>query len=96
MKIEINSERDELIVDGVKINLQVLVALVHPNENGFYRFVHDDDVVTVQRFAPKSVEGLIEGPITYPCGEDSCHLERCHTKRRSPRRILISIRGARC
>ncbi len=51
MRIEIDSERDLIIVDGVKIALELLKVLAQPDPTVMYRLVRQGDSVTVERVA---------------------------------------------
>jgi hypothetical protein len=50
MKIDIDAEKELLVVDGVPMTFTVLKALTTPDPNRYYRFYRKDDTVEVSCF----------------------------------------------
>lgn len=50
MKVEIDSQRQTITVDGVVISLELLRCFANPDPAKLYQFVRKDDCVTVQTF----------------------------------------------
>lgn len=50
MKIEIDGEREYVIVNGIRISFGLLEALTNPDPNKLYRMVRSGETVTVTSF----------------------------------------------
>ena len=56
MRVEFDSERQSVNVDGVEISLDVLRMMADPNKERFYRLVRIGDMVNVEAFELSSSE----------------------------------------
>jgi len=50
MKIEIDTERQAITIDGVAISLELLATLVNPDKHCFYSFERRGNLVIVNTF----------------------------------------------
>ena len=56
MRVEFDSERQSVNVDGVEISLVLLHALANPDASRFYKLVRTGNIVNVEAFELSSQE----------------------------------------
>ena len=50
MQMLVDFEQRTLTLDGVAMSLEVLAALINPDQAKYYHFVRKGDVVTIEQF----------------------------------------------